>query len=267
MSKSTSAWALRWPVARTCSRKSALCATTITFSTFRVIPGLASPPAYRGKISPKESTAAQIVTAWMSSIPHATIHGRDSLRLLAGQRRKTHASNRRLLERPELTRRTSCKHLNSINRFLNCSLSAASAYGGNADRRRSAGGGRYGLRRTAGRLYLRSVFIHAGEFHHDLPVYRTRHRAGRRSLELTVSGGEPQLAPGDSWFVKQAPKWSGKSSPHASSNTTWRTSKAANPRRQSPVPGGGDCIHAPSHRFNRRSSPPSGRYSLSRMPT
>ena len=38
-----------WPVARTCSRKLATCASTITFSTFRVIPGLASPLAYRAK--------------------------------------------------------------------------------------------------------------------------------------------------------------------------------------------------------------------------
>ncbi len=39
-------------------------------------------------------------------------------------------------------------------------------------------------------------------------------------VELTVSGGEPRrFAPGDSWFVKQGTE-GGKSSPHASSNTT-----------------------------------------------
>jgi hypothetical protein len=86
-------------------------------------------------------------------------------------------------------------------------------------------------------------------------------------VELTVSGGKPQrFAPGDSWFVKQGTEVEWKILTRASSNTTWRTSKAANQRRQSPVPGGGDCIHALGHRFNRR-SPPSGRYSLSRMPT
>jgi uncharacterized cupin superfamily protein len=48
-------------------------------------------------------------------------------------------------------------------------------------------------------------------------------------VELTVSGGKPQrFAPGDSWFVKQGTEVEWKILTRASSNTTWRTSKAAN---------------------------------------
>ncbi len=92
----------------------------------------------------------------------------------------------------------------------------------------------YGLRRTAGRLYLRSVFIHAGSFTMTYPF--TEHATVLEGeVELTVSGGEPQASRratvGSS---SRAPKWSGKSSPHASSNTTGERRKplthADNPR-------------------------------------
>ncbi len=63
----------------------------------------------------------------LSSIPHATIHGRDGLRLLLVTAGKIDASNRRFLERPELTRRTLCTLLNLNTRYLTCSRSAASA--------------------------------------------------------------------------------------------------------------------------------------------
>ena len=148
-------------------------------------------------------------------------------------------------------------------------------------------------------------------------------------VELTVAGGEPQrFAPGTAGLSNRVPKWNGKSSPHVSSNTIWRTSRRANtlimpggalrlrratkshsavapvsgsatgdfeaklkagrtdrrPGKAQPPPGRNTRnvarqmaplsgailfinrhIHGPGHRFTR-CSPPSGRYSLSRMP-
>jgi gamma-glutamylputrescine oxidase len=76
------AWGGRWPVAPTCSRRSAPYAITTTSFTSRVTPVWRHPSHIVCKILAEGINGGSDRYRLMSSIPHATIHGRDSLRLL-----------------------------------------------------------------------------------------------------------------------------------------------------------------------------------------
>lgn len=73
-------------------------------------------------------------------------------------------------------------------------------------------------------------------------------------VELTVAGGEPQrFAPGTAGLSNRVPKWNGKSSPHVSSNTIWRTSRRAKSAHgQIDGPGfRGHLVYQPPHSWPR----------------